>query len=74
MSNKEIKHFYGLKEFANFAHEAGVINGKFPTGVLSVYKERGKLPDPVVMIGDKAGWTKQQIDEWIKERNNTLDQ
>lgn len=70
MAKKKTEHYYGLKEFADFAFEEGVIKAKVPTRALSVYKERGQLPEPVVMIGDRAGWTKEQIDKWIQERKN----
>lgn len=59
------KQYYGLKEFADRANERGL---KTTTEILSVYKRRGVLPEPVVMIGSKAGWTLEQIDEWINQR------
>ncbi|MFD2759772.1 hypothetical protein [Lentibacillus juripiscarius] len=62
MTSKQPMHYYGLKEFAEFAKEQGM---EYSTRHLSVYKGRDLLPEPTVMIGDKAGWTKDQIDEWI---------
>lgn len=62
-SNKPI-HYYGLKDFSNFVKEEGM---EYSTQELSVYKSRALLPDPAVMIGEKAGWTKSQIDDWISQ-------
>ncbi|ALX48530.1 hypothetical protein [Lentibacillus amyloliquefaciens] len=64
MTSKQPVQYYGLKEFADIAKEEGMY---YSTRQLSVYKGRDKLPEPTVMIGDKAGWTKDQIDEWIKQ-------
>lgn len=64
MTAKQPVQYYGLKEFADFAREQGMA---YSTRQLSVYKGRDKLPEPTVMIGDKAGWTKEQIDEWIEK-------
>ncbi|GGK05575.1 hypothetical protein GCM10007063_29970 [Lentibacillus kapialis] len=64
MTSKKPVQYYGLKEFAEFAKEEGL---EYSTRQLSVYKGRDKLPEPTVMIGDKAGWTKDQIDNWLKQ-------
>ncbi|QKY68689.1 hypothetical protein [Lentibacillus sp. CBA3610] len=64
MTSKKPIQYYGLKEFADIAREQGIT---YNTRQLSVYKGRDKLPDPTVMIGDKSGWTKEQIDEWLEQ-------
>ncbi|TFJ92524.1 hypothetical protein [Lentibacillus salicampi] len=64
MASKEPVQYYGLKEMADLAKEEGI---QYTTRQLSVYKGRGLLPEPTVMIGDKAGWTKDQIDEWLEQ-------
>ncbi|GGB58874.1 hypothetical protein F3157_19845 [Virgibacillus dakarensis] len=64
MVAKKPEQYYGLKEISDFAKEEGI---EYSTRELSVYKSRNKLPDPVVMIGKKAGWTKKQIDDWIAQ-------
>ncbi|WP_164669408.1 hypothetical protein [Virgibacillus doumboii] len=64
MTLKKPEQYYGLKEIADFAREKGI---DYSTRQLSVYKSRDKLPEPTVMIGDKAGWTREQIDEWIEQ-------
>lgn len=66
MSNtRETKYYYGLKEFAEISNKNGINTS---TEKLSVYRRRGLLPVPTVMIGTKAGWTKEQIESWIKEK------
>ncbi|QQK78023.1 hypothetical protein HUG15_22170 [Salicibibacter cibarius] len=67
MTSKQPVQYYGLKEFADFAKEEGL---EYSTRHLSVYKGRGMLPEPTVLIGDKAGWTREQINEWIKQTTN----
>ncbi len=38
---------------------------------ISVYYARGKLPEPFAYIGGKRPvWTKEQIEEWIRQRGN----
>ncbi|WP_010530024.1 hypothetical protein [Lentibacillus jeotgali] len=64
MTSKKPVQYYGLKEFADLAKEEGM---NYSTRQLSVYKGRDLLPGPTVMIGDKAGWTKEQINDWIKQ-------
>lgn len=61
------KQYYGLKDFADRANERGI---KTTTEILSVYKRRGKLPVPAVLIGTRAGWSLKQIDKWIDDRLN----
>lgn len=74
MSKENTKNYYGLKEFADFAVESGVLASSEQqlnnTRKLAVYNQRGKLPIPSVTIGSKEGWTKAQIDQWIKEQQN----
>lgn len=60
-----VEHYLGLKEFADRANERGL---KISMGTLSVYKSRGTLPEPKVMIGNKAGWTLDQVDKWIDQK------
>lgn len=64
MASEKPVQYYGLKDLSDFAKEEGI---EYSTRQLSVYKSRELLPDPTVMIGNKAGWTKKQIDEWIKQ-------
>jgi hypothetical protein len=59
------KQYYGLKDFADRANERGINTS---TEALSVYKDRGVLPKPAVLIGRRAGWSMEQIDKWIDER------
>lgn len=62
-SHKPI-HYYGLKDFSDIVKEEGM---DYSTRELSVYKSRQLLPDPTVMIGERAGQTKEQIDDWINQ-------
>ncbi|ASN06460.1 hypothetical protein [Virgibacillus necropolis] len=64
MSYKKPVQYYGLKDFSDFVKEEGM---KYSTRELSVYKSRDLLPDPEVMIGERAGWTKEQIDDWVNQ-------
>lgn len=64
MASKKPVQYYGLKDFSDFAKEEGI---EYSTRELSVYKSRELLPDPAVMIGKRAGWTKKQIDDWINQ-------
>lgn len=57
-----------MKQFADLANQHGI---KATTRTLSVYKGRGQLPTPAVYIGDTAGWTKEQIMNWITEQEAT---
>lgn len=50
-SHKPI-HYYGLKDFSDIVKEEGM---DYSTRELSVYKSRQLLPDPTVMIGERAG-------------------
>lgn len=63
------KLYYGLKDFTLIAKERGL---DLNTRALSVYKSRGALPEPKVIVGTgrnaKSGWTKQQIENWINEK------
>lgn len=64
MPSKKPIQYYGLKDLSDFAKEEGI---NYSTRQLSVYKGRNQLPDPTVLIGDKAGWTKEQLDEWLEQ-------
>lgn len=64
MASENPIQYYGLKDFSNFVKEEGMT---YSTRELSVYKSRELLPDPTVLIGKRAGWTKEQIDDWIVE-------
>jgi hypothetical protein len=68
MSKAEPLRFYNLKEFADFSQAHGIDTNHRK---LSVYRKRGKLPEPSAYVGNKAGWTKEQIDSWIEEYKNT---
>ncbi|MFD1608527.1 hypothetical protein [Oceanobacillus luteolus] len=61
------KQYYGLKDFADRANDKGL---KTSTEILSVYRRRGLLPEPAVMIGKRAGWSMDQIDRWIEEEKS----
>lgn len=64
MTSHKPTRYYGLKDFSDFVKEEGM---DYSTRELSVYKSRQLLPDPEVMIGERAGWTKEQIDDWINQ-------
>lgn len=64
MTSKKPIQYYGLKDLSDFAKKEGI---NYSTRHLSVYKGRNQLPVPTVMIGDKAGWTKEQLDEWLEQ-------
>lgn len=64
MASKKPVQYYGLKDLSDFAKEEGI---EYSTRQLSVYKSRNLLPNPTVMIGEKAGWTKKQLDDWIEQ-------
>ncbi|WP_165907807.1 hypothetical protein [Hydrogenispora ethanolica] len=49
---------YGQKEFAE---AIGWDDRK-----LRVYYQRGKLPEPFAMVGDRPAWTKEQVEEFKK--------
>lgn len=62
----ETKQYYGLTNFASYIQEKGL---DFDKRKLSVYRERGLLPQPAVQVGRNNGWSVEQIDKWIEKYN-----
>lgn len=65
MNEKEIKELIEKFDLIN-SMEVAVILG-WSIGKVSVYAQRGKLPDPIAYIGGRPIWARSQIEKFIKE-------